>query len=82
MPMQNKFFLLFLSSSIFTCPLLEKIKLFDDAVKTASFEYEQIFVELDKEIVRGKVYIDRPLNFKIETFEPYKSELILSLIHI
>jgi|TARA_B100001094_G_C18105259_1_gene758007 outer membrane lipoprotein-sorting protein len=77
MPMQNKFFLLFLSSSIFTCPLLEKINLFDDAIKTASFEYEQIFVELDKEIVRGKVYIDRPLNFKIETFEPYKSELIL-----
>ena len=78
--MLNKLFLvfLFISFNIYTCGELDNLNIYSQETKTISLEYIQSFEGINKPNVEGRVFYEKPNLFKIITYSPSQTELIVN----
>ena len=78
--MLNKLLLIFLFFSInsFACTQLNNLSIYSDDTKTISLNYIQSFEGINKPNVEGRVFYEKPNLFKIITYSPSQTELIVN----
>ena len=78
--MLNKLLLIFLffSFNSFACTQLNNLSIYSDDTKTISLNYIQSFEGINKPNVEGRIFYEKPKLFKIITYSPSQTELIVN----